>query len=95
MCEIRGKERARSENMTDEEYILSIIKSNYDFCSTAYERKNDSKLNVCYFCPLCGIESKYPCWQRRLADILMKVIPQLDCDEKNPSIEEKDEKKDG
>ena len=70
--------------MNDKEAILSIINANFDICADVYERRHELKcINFCTSCDLRDIESEYPCWQHRIADMLLMAIPQFDiCKEK-------------
>lgn len=73
--------------MTDKEAILSVIDTQFKYCADVYEdyekrMKSIKELGI-YACTFCEFnrsdkKSEHPCWQHRMTDWLMKVIPQLD-----------------
>ena len=65
--------------MTDKQAILEIISTNFDYCADLYEVKDQlTCINLCNSCSYRDVdESRYPCWQQRLADWILKLVPQL------------------
>lgn len=67
--------------MTDREAILSIINCYFNVCSNNYGKEdNGIGITPCTFCRYKELESvlDYLCWQHKIADNILEVIPQLD-----------------
>ena len=73
--------------MSDKEAILSLINSNFNVCADVFEnyddRKKRRKTAGIYPCTFCehrnsDKDSPFPCWQHRIADYILGVLPMLD-----------------
>ena len=65
--------------MTDKEAILSIINCNFNFGAHYYKNRHNLKcINLCNSCKYQKIKSEFPCWQHKIADMLLEAIPQFD-----------------
>ena len=89
--------------MTEKEAILSLINSNFNICADVFENYEDRKKRIkkagiypCTFCEYRNSDKNniFPCWQHRIADYIIGVLPQLDIVKNQKKGTKQNERKD-